>query len=51
MKKAFQRISWDEALDTISEKWKNLIKEFGAESILPYSYLGNQGLVHGFKWS
>ena len=47
--KKFQRISWDEALDTISEKWKKLIDEFGAESILPYSYLGNQGLVHGLN--
>ena len=27
--KKFQRISWDEALDTIVEKWKYLIKEFG----------------------
>ena len=27
--KKFQRISWDEALDTISEKWKYLIKEYG----------------------
>ena len=47
--KKFQRISWDEALDTISEKWKKLIDKYGPESILPYSYLGNQGLVHGLN--
>ena len=48
-KKKFERISWDEALNTISEKWKSLISEYGPESILPYSYLGNQGLVHGLN--
>ena len=47
--KKFKRISWDEALDTISNKWKSLINEYGPESILPYSYLGNQGLVHGLN--
>ncbi len=47
--KKFQRISWDEALETISSKWKSLIKEYGPESIIPYSYLGNQGLVHGLN--
>ena len=45
----FQRISWDEALDTISNKWKQLIKDYGPQSIIPYSYLGNQGLVHGLN--
>ena len=30
-------------------KWKKLIKDFGPESIIPYSYLGNQGLVHGLN--
>ena len=45
----FQRISWDEALDAISNKWKQLIKDYGPQSIIPYSYLGNQGLVHGLN--
>jgi anaerobic selenocysteine-containing dehydrogenase len=48
-KNEFERISWDEALDTISNKWKNIIKEYGPQSIIPYSYLGNQGLVHGLN--
>lgn len=47
--KQFQRISWDEALDTIVDRWQGLIKEFGPRSILPASYLGNQGLVHGLN--
>ena len=48
-KKEFERISWEEALNTISDKWKSLIKDYGPESIIPYSYLGNQGLVHGLN--
>ena len=48
-KKQFKRITWDEALETISFKWKKLIKDFGPECIIPYSYLGNQGLVHGLN--
>ena len=47
--KKFERISWDEALKTISDEWKKIIKNHGPESIIPYSYLGNQGLVHGLN--
>ena len=47
--KQFERISWDEALDTITTKWQSIIKEFGAQAIMPNSYLGNQGLVHGLN--
>ena len=47
--KKFQRISWDEAIDTIISKWKHIISEHGPEAILPFSYLGNQGLVHGLN--
>jgi len=39
----FERISWDEALDTIANKFKEIISEYGAEAILPYSYAGNMG--------
>jgi len=45
----FERISWDEALDEIVERWQTIISEHGAQSIVPYSYLGNQGLVHGLN--
>jgi anaerobic selenocysteine-containing dehydrogenase len=47
--KQFQRISWDEALDTIVDKWQAIIKTDGAQAIMPASYLGNQGLVHGLN--
>jgi anaerobic selenocysteine-containing dehydrogenase len=47
--KQFKRISWDEALDEITTRWKSIIKEYGPQAILPYSYLGHQGLVHGLN--
>lgn len=39
----FVRISWDEAIDTITTRWKELLKSDSAESILPYSFYGNMG--------
>jgi anaerobic selenocysteine-containing dehydrogenase len=41
----FVPISWDEALATIASKFTSIIAEHGAESILPYSYAGNMGLL------
>lgn len=41
----FTRISWDEALEEISARFKNISDEFGPEAILPYSYAGNMGLL------
>jgi anaerobic selenocysteine-containing dehydrogenase len=43
----FARISWDEALDEIAARLKAIAAEFGAESILPYSYAGTMGLLNG----
>lgn len=43
----FARISWDEALDTIGGRMRETITRHGAEAILPYSYLGSQGLLNG----
>jgi molybdopterin guanine dinucleotide-containing S/N-oxide reductase-like protein len=40
----FTRISWDEALDTIAEKFKEIAAE-NPQSILPYSYAGTMGMV------
>jgi anaerobic selenocysteine-containing dehydrogenase len=47
--KQFEQITWDEALDTIVDRWQALIKDEGPRAILPVSYLGNQGLVHGLN--
>jgi anaerobic selenocysteine-containing dehydrogenase len=43
----FERISWDEALDTIAGRLSAISAEFGTESILPYSYAGTMGLLNG----
>lgn len=47
--KQFERITWDEALDTIVDRWQSIIADHGPRAILPASYLGNQGLVHGLN--
>lgn len=44
---SFERISWDEALTMIGARWKDIIAKDGPTAILPYSYLGTQGLVNG----
>ena len=41
--KAFERISWDEALDQVAARLKTIAAEFGPESVLPYSYAGTIG--------
>ena len=43
----FERISWDEALDTIAQRLNAIAQEFEPESILPYSYAGTMGLLNG----
>jgi molybdopterin guanine dinucleotide-containing S/N-oxide reductase-like protein len=41
----FARISWDEALDEIAQRFQKISDEFGSEAILPYSYAGNMGVL------
>src|SRR5215472_1240738 len=43
----FERISWDEALDTIATKLREVAVEHGPEAILPYSYAGTMGFLNG----
>lgn len=43
----FERISWDEAVTEIAERWCGIIDRHGAQAILPYSYAGTLGLVQG----
>src|SRR5260370_32479756 len=43
----FERISWDDALDTIATRLRSVVDEFGSEAILPYSYAGTMGLLNG----
>ncbi|WP_132744357.1 molybdopterin-containing oxidoreductase family protein [Scopulibacillus darangshiensis] len=42
----FERISWEEAIQEITDNWKTLIKQAGPESILPYSFYGNMGRLN-----
>ena len=42
----FGPISWQEAVEEIAGRWKELIARYGAETILPYSYAGTMGAVH-----
>ncbi len=44
---AFERISWDEALDEIAQRLRRIVAEYGPESILPYSYGGTLGTLNG----
>ena len=42
---AFERISWDEALDETARRLLAAEQEFGTESVWPYYYAGTMGLV------
>ncbi|MDQ1911761.1 molybdopterin oxidoreductase family protein [Paenibacillus sp. GD4] len=41
----FERISWEEAIRTITDRFKQITSEHGAEAILPYSFYGNMGRI------
>jgi len=41
----WERVSWNEAIAEIAERWKAIIAEYGAAAILPYSFSGTLGLV------
>jgi anaerobic selenocysteine-containing dehydrogenase len=47
--KQFERISWDEAISEIGRRWREIIATYGSQAIMPYSYLGNMGLVQGIN--
>ncbi len=42
----WQRISWDEALDEITARFRAIANEFGSEAILPYSFGGTLGTLN-----
>jgi anaerobic selenocysteine-containing dehydrogenase len=45
-KDIWQRISWDEALDEITSRFRAISAEFGSEAILPYSFGGTLGALN-----
>lgn len=42
---AFEAISWEEAISEIAGRFKQLSDEYGPQSILPYSFYGNMGIL------
>ena len=42
---AFERVTWDEALDAIAARLKKISDEWGPEAVLPYSYAGTMGVL------
>ena len=46
---SFERVSWDEALDEIARRFRSSIAGYGAESIMPVSYLGTEGVLNGLS--
>lgn len=45
----FARISWDEAVDTICTRFKQISADHGSEAILPTGYLGNEHILNGLN--
>jgi len=43
----WKRITWDEALSEVTHRFKAIIRDFGPEAILPYSYGGTLGVLNG----
>ena len=41
----FERVAWGEALDVIAGQLRDIVSRDGATAVLPYSYLGTQGLI------
>src|ERR1700730_10615325 len=44
---SFERISWDQAVDEITSRFKKIVSEFGSDAILPYSDGGTLGALNG----
>ena len=42
----FERITWDEAIETIASKWQQIIAQYGGEAITWSRYQGNQGSLN-----
>lgn len=42
---SFKPISWQEAVERITARWRDIINKYGGEAILPASYAGTLGMV------
>jgi anaerobic selenocysteine-containing dehydrogenase len=47
----FERISWDEALDTIHRRVSQIIDRYGPQALLPLNYAGPHGMLAGDSMS
>ena len=45
----FERVSWEDALAEIKQRWDAIIDDHGPTAILPYSYLGTEGILNGLN--
>ncbi|MEZ4507144.1 MAG: molybdopterin-dependent oxidoreductase [Thermomicrobiales bacterium] len=41
----WERITWDDAIAEIATRWTDIIADYGAAAILPYSFSGTLGMV------
>jgi anaerobic selenocysteine-containing dehydrogenase len=41
----FEKISWEQALKEVAENLKSSVAKHGGESVLPFGYMGTQGLI------
>ena len=44
--RSFEKITWEEAAQEITDKWKKIIKEDGPSAILPVYYSGVMSVIH-----
>lgn len=42
----FERTSWNEALDLVAAKLREVLSNYGPEEVLVYNYAGNTGLIN-----
>jgi anaerobic selenocysteine-containing dehydrogenase len=47
----FERITWEEALDTIHHRVSQIIDRYGAQALLPLNYAGPHGMLAGDSMS
>ncbi len=47
----FERITWDEAIQIITDRFKEIIDNEGSEAIVPYTFSGTFGLINGCFYS
>jgi hypothetical protein len=40
-------VCWGDALDAIADRLVAIVSEYGGDAVLPYSYMGTQGIVQG----